>query len=380
MNTSRRVRGLAVVVASLSPLLAWGQVALPDVEITSLAQNGRLTFTTLPGYTNYVVEWAPTVSGPWSDTWEGLRVTEPATADVTVAVPMFYRVVARGTPVTVPEGMGYVPAGEFEMGDAQGLVASALPVHSVRVRPFVIEQFEVRHDLWARVSAWALTHGYAFENPGSGFAADHPVNMINWHDAVKWCNARSEMEGLIPAYYTDVAHAVVFRTGVVDLTNACVDWSAPGYRLPTEAEWERAARGNLVGNHFAWPSGDADYWRHVLGAMANFWNSGDRYDNGTTPVGYYNGTQVVGGAEVRNAFGLCDLSGNVAEFCWDRMGAYPASIETDPHGPDDGDQRISRGGSWYDEPDKLRLAARQPVYTHHAPPTIGLRCVRLAEQ
>jgi formylglycine-generating enzyme required for sulfatase activity len=185
---------------------------------------------------------------------------------------------------------------------------------------------------------------------------------------------------LAPPYYTDNTRTTVFRTGVVDLTSACVAWGSGGYRLPTEAEWERAARGGVGGHHFAWPSGGHDYWGHILGTLANYWNSTDPFDNGTTPVGFYNGTQAVGGVDVQNAFGLYDMSGNVAEFCWDRMGSYATLFENDPRGPDVGDQRVARGGSWYDEPDKLRLAARQAVYAHHAPPTLGLRCVRTAER
>lgn len=380
MKIPRLLRCLPVILGSLVALLVRGQAPLPDVEITSFAQNGQLTFTVLPGYTNYVVEWAPTVGGPWSGSWDGLRVTEPSAGEATVAVPMFYRVVARGTPVAVPAGMGYVPASEFEMGDAQSLATSALPVHSVRLGSFLIERFEVTRDLWDSVYDWALTHGYQFENPGASAAGNHPANGINWHDAVKWCNARSEKEGLVPTYYTDGTRTAVFRTGVVDLTNACVEWGSAGYRLPTEAEWERAARGGLDGQHFTWPSGDPDYWRHVFGTLANFWNSGDPFDNGTTPVGFYDGTQAVGGVDVKNTFGLYDVSGNVAELCWDRMGPYSTGLETDPHGPDTGDQRVVRGGSWYDQPDQLRLASRQSVYSHHAPPTQGLRCVRTAER
>src|SRR5687768_2886670 len=131
----------------------------------------------------------------------------------------------------VPAGMALVPAGSFAMGDSfsEGTTAE-LPVHTVYVSAFYMDQFEITKVEWDVVYNWAVGHGYTFDYAGSGKPADHPVHTISWFDAVKWCNARSEMEGKTPAYYTDSKFKQRFRRGQVALY---VKWNA-GYRLPTE--------------------------------------------------------------------------------------------------------------------------------------------------
>src|ERR1035437_4024801 len=161
--------------------------------------------------------------------------------------------------------MALIPAGSFTMGDNLDGESDA-PVHSVYVSAFYMDKYDVTKALWDSVYQWATNHGYSFDYAGSGKAANHPVQTIDWYDAVKWCNARSEKEGKTPAYYTDAGLSVRYRSGRM---SPYVNWSS-GYRLPTEAEWEKAARGGASGQRFPW--GNTISW-----SQANYYSywSGD---------------------------------------------------------------------------------------------------------
>ena len=246
-----------------------------------------------------------------------------------------------------PEGMALIPAGVFTMGD--GRVAG--PVHPVDVSAFAIDRTEVTTALWNEVRTWALSRGYDL-NPGGSWGNDHPIHTVNWFDVVKWCNARSEMEGLVPAYYLDEAKTQIYRTGY---GAPFVNWNA-GYRLPTEAEWEKAARGGAVGRLYPWADSD-DISDDRL-------NSNDRIGR-TTPVGSY----------PANGYGLRDMAGNVWEWCWDWHAEYPGGLVTDPRGPASGSARLIRGGRWYLSAVHCRVAARYtnaPAYRNYI---IGFRTV-----
>jgi formylglycine-generating enzyme required for sulfatase activity len=260
-----------------------------------------------------------------------------------------------------PAGMVLIPAGNFTMGDAIGEADTATPTHTVFVSAFYMDKYEVTKALWDEVYNWAINHSYVFDSVellGYGKDTNHPVQLVNWYDAVKWCNARSEKEGKTPAYYTSAAQKTVYRTGQVDMANAWVKWNR-GYRLPTEAEWEKAARGGLSGKRFPW--GDT-----ITHSNANYVSSTDfamgdtSSTSGNHPI--YNDerrpyTSPVG-SFAANGYGLYDMIGNVWEWCWDRYGAYGSAAQTDPRGFDSGSHRVYRGGSWNDEAWYTRSAYR----------------------
>jgi formylglycine-generating enzyme len=245
-----------------------------------------------------------------------------------------------------PAGMALIPAGSFSMGDNLDGLRDA-PVHTVFVSSFCMDTKDVTLAQWQQVYNWAIGHGYSFENAGSGKAANHPVLTIDWNDCVKWCNARSEMEGRTPAYYTDATQTAVYRTGHINFSNDSVNWSA-GYRLPTEAEWEKAARGGLSGQRFPWGNtiswSQANYYGYPgsLGGYAYDLATAHSYDPTfapspyTSPVGYF----------AANGYGLYDMAGNVWQWCWDWYAPYSSGSQSDPRGPTSGSYRVFRGGSW----------------------------------
>ncbi|MBT5605246.1 MAG: SUMF1/EgtB/PvdO family nonheme iron enzyme [Lentisphaerae bacterium] len=240
---------------------------------------------------------------------------------------------ARGTPV--PDEFVLIPAGTNSgtnpLGVGEWYVGTAYPEsYSLTVDVFYMGKCEVTKATWDVVRSWAVTHGYTDLPEGGAEAPQHPVYTINWYDIVKWCNARSEMEGRTPCY---TVSAAVCRTGESDDTSC--DFNVDGYRLPTDVEWQYAARGGLVGKRF--PLGDM-----ITHAEANYISSSSySYDisptRGFHPT-YGDGTQPYtspAGTFAANAYGLHDMVGNVWERCWNW---FPGS---------EGAERVLCGGSWF---------------------------------
>jgi formylglycine-generating enzyme required for sulfatase activity len=227
-----------------------------------------------------------------------------------------------------------IPAGSFQMGDNLDGTAYALPVRTVLVDDFYIDRYETMYDLWKEVYEWAVAHGYGFDNAGRNgsfsLGTNLPVTTVSWYDVVKWLNARSEKEGRTPVYYTDATRSVVYRKGRVNLPDGAVRWEANGYRLPTEAEWEKAARGGLVGKRYPW---------------------GDDLETGKANDNM--GAALSVGCYPPNGYGLYDMAGNVFEWVWDwgtegKGYTLASEITANPHGPDASatNTRIRRGGGY----------------------------------
>ncbi|MCF7734134.1 MAG: formylglycine-generating enzyme family protein [Akkermansiaceae bacterium] len=278
----------------------------------------------------------------------------------------------------VPAGFALIPAGSFQMGDqSDPLVgwSGERPVHAVQVSGFYMGKYEVTKEEWDAVRAWALNQHYTDLSAGNGTyaakGANHPVHSISWYDAAKWCNARSEKEGLTPCYTVGGA---TYKTGFSDAV-VC-NWSANGYRLPSEAEWEKAARGGLSGQNFPWGN-------TIRASQANYYSdSYFAYDVSRTrsyhpsyKTGGYPYSSPVG-SFAPNGYGLYDMAGNMHEWCWDWWGPYAAGSQTDSRGATSGSNRVRRGGSWYGNADYCRVADRRSHYPGYGNLSIGFRVAR----
>jgi formylglycine-generating enzyme required for sulfatase activity len=361
---------------------------LADPDSSTLSVSVAVSTNGGSSYTLPASSFSGTGFGPGVTRGSNKKITWDAGADWNGQLSANVRFRVTASDSSTPSGMALIPAGSFTMGATTNMghesYSGEVPQHSVYVSAFYMDRFEVTKALWDEVKGWNGGNGYSYDNAGSGKATNHPVHTINWYDTVKWCNARSQKEGLTPCYYTDAGLSVIYKTGQLA---PYVNWSASGYRLPTEAEWEKAARGGTPGHRFAWS--DSDTIQH---SRANYYSSTSyAYDTSltrgyhptfndgvspyTSPVGTFAATGY--------APGLYDMAGNVWEWCWDWYSSsyYGSSPTNDPRGPTSGSGRVFRGGSWGSSAGYCRAASRAydyPDYSYYG--YVGLRCVRAAGQ
>jgi hypothetical protein len=171
-------------------------------------------------------------------------------------------------------------------------------------------------------------------NPANtyGVGDNFPTYFVNWYETLVYCNKRSIAEGLMPCYTigssTNPDDWGSIPTSLDPTWDAVIcNFQEKGFRLPTEAEWEYAARYN-DDRIYPWGNGEP------FPGTCNF----DHNEGGTTVVGYF--------LSGNSSLGLCDMAGNVYEWCWDWYDSYTADIQTDPTGVISGTQRVVRGGGW----------------------------------
>ena len=281
-----------------------------------------------------------------------------ATLTVEVVHPHITEEIADGVTMT----MNWIAPGTFMMGGHHG-EWDATPVHQVTltrgfymgIHPVTREQFQAVMGTDPSTSGGILAPGEVQER--------RPVDTVNWFHAIAFANRLSIMQGLTPVYtIPGIDWETLEFANVPTTTNATwnavvADWTADGFRLATEAEWEFAAR---AGTTTQWSFGDTDAYIDYY-AWTN-WNAGGR-------------TRQVG--QLRpNPWGLYDMHGNVFEWVWDRLGTYPSGAQTDPTGAASGTFRMLRGGGWFHLPGNARSAFRSRTFHVDQDADIGFRVVR----
>jgi len=232
-----------------------------------------------------------------------------------------------------PQNLVFVRGGIFKMRSNSS--EEHTKFSKVKIDDFYIGKFEVTQEEWKQTLK---------TNPAYFKDNSHPIENIDWFEAINYCNKRSEIEGLTLCY-------------TINNSKVYCDFNANGYRLPTEAEWEFAARGGTKTQNFIYSGSNS------INEVA--WFQGNS-SNKSHPVG----------TKLANELGIFDMSGNVWEWCWDLYGKYPKKMQRNPKGSDIGNRRTKRQGSWNRSESYSRVGYRETASPNIKSNSIGFRYVR----
>lgn len=258
----------------------------------------------------------------------------------------------------MPENFVLIQGGTFQMGSPENEAwrSADEAQHTVTVSDFYMSIYELTQAEYMDITG---------DNPSNFSGDDLPVENISWLDAIHYCNARSEKEGLTPVY-------------TIDGQNVIWDRSADGYRLPTEAEWEYACRAGTItpfNTETSISAEESNYYGHYPYEIEdNYFSQG----NLTTKPGEYRQTTIPVTSFAPNKWGLYNMHGNVGEWVWDYYSPYSGEEQSDPSGAESGTLRVYRGGGWNDFAKNMRSAYRATMAEEKGSFNIGIRLVRNA--
>jgi formylglycine-generating enzyme required for sulfatase activity len=408
-NAGVAIGGVALVSIALSSackIAKTNNAIASSSTVTDITPATKTIPTTIP--TTLTVTIAPTTTVVATSTYTSTPSTSETrqTSSTSSPVSSLTTTITSDTIPISKSTMVFISGGEFEMGDHYGYVDSShpgdeTPIHTVSISPFYIGKTDVTVQQFCDYLNSALLESVIRIDSGLVYLAsgkdilfqtrqadqysrigwdgskfsvlndrgNHPVTSVMWYGAVAYCNWLSKKDGYQVCY---------------NATTWECDFTKNGYRLPTEAEWEFAARGGNYNPYLVYP-----YGNDLDKTKSNIPNSGDPFESGplpqTTPVGFYNGQlqnksdygwpgnqdtyQTSDGA---NGYGLYDMAGNVWQWCNDWYGQdyYAVSPTVDPTGPVSGTlmpdgkaYRVLRGGNWYNGDDgHSRVSNRDPAY------------------
>ena len=267
----------------------------------------------------------------------------------------------------IPFEMVLIPGGSFIMGsDTEGAAAciAPRPERTVNVDSFYIGKYQITQAHYYEVMGINPSYFQGASIVTGVNGNNLPVERVNWYNAVEFCNKLSERDGFNPAYDIDKDKKDSNNTEETDTikwTVKLID-GADGYRLPTEAQWEYACRANTTTAYY----------------------TGDTISNNTGWYGDNSGGRThEAGKKPPNAWGLCDMHGNVWEWCWDFVNYggdnyydFAPNPDINPLGLDSGNRRAERGGSWRSPPNRVISSYRERYRPHNSGNDLGFRVVR----